>query len=476
MKKGLRKTTALALAAIVLCLGLTSCTAKVEKSDFAAAYSLNGSAKFLTASGAQSKASLSGKDGDYLDITFDAAVTLDTVVLYEKDENVTSFEILAKQDGEFVSIYEQDKIGSFRYCAFPDTKTDALRIKINSTKEGSFNIKSIEVLNVQHTRERFKVTAYAVANTIYNAENLDPAHLNTITDMILFGAVTFDESGALHFSEYELDGETVSGKDVLTRAIENIRAAQGENSVKIHINLLGPSADDYMEKEQKHTDIFKNYTDVLTENIVALLNSYSVDGVYFDYEYPYTNKAWRAYSDFLVKLDEALGAKYSLGSAMGPWGKRLSAKARDAVDSFEVMAYDLADEDGYHASFASVGGALSLNFMQEKDYDIAKCNLGVPFYARPVDMDALWLDYASASERLGKYGNVDTAPIDVADKVGYTVPRYFNSYQMIFDKTAFAYDYGAGGMMVWHYACDLRDDSGLSLFSAMREAIISREG
>ena len=91
-------------------------------------------------------------------------------------------------------------------------------------------------------------------------------------------------------------------------------------------------------------------------------------------------------------------------------------------------------------------------------------------------------DFLLCAERLGKYGNIDTAPLKTTLLEGgetteetVTTPRYLNSYQMVFDKTAFAYDYGFGGMMVWHYACDAKADTGLSLFEAMAEAVLSRQ-
>lgn len=38
---------------------------------------------------------------------------------------------------------------------------------------------------------------------------------------------------------------------------------------------------------------------------------------------------------------------------------------------------------------------------------------------------------------------------------------------MIEEKTQYAIDDGVGGMMVWHYSCDLPADNDKSLFKAM---------
>ena len=50
----------------------------------------------------------------------------------------------------------------------------------------------------------------------------------------------------------------------------------------------------------------------------------------------------------------------------------------------------------------------------------------------------------------------------------------FNSVQMIKDKTAFANDYGLGGVMVWHYTCDVPYEDDLSLFKAIQTSLNTR--
>lgn len=475
MKKHLFKL--ISIVAVIAIIGslFASCGKSVAKSEFYSEYSIRSSAKFMSADSAEVKSQLSGKDGDYIDIVFDGEQTVDTVVLNEKGDNITEYEISVKQNGEFVLIYKQDKVGSIRYCAFDNTETDAVRVKINSTREGEFELTNIDILNVKHSRDDFRIMTYATADSIYKSEAIDPAAFEIITDVALFGAVKFDEGGNIEFNDYEIDGETVNGMDALKKNIENIKAVDPKNRVKIYINILGPDGDDYKDKEDLHTEVFKNKSDTLISGIKEMLEELSADGIYFDYEYPYKGKSMKAYSDFLVKLDTDLGDNYKLGIAAGPWGKKLSKDAQKAVDYIEVMAYDMFDEDGYHAAFASNGGALSLDFFSKAGYDMAKCDLGVPFYARPVNQDALWLSYNTVYEKLGKFTNTDSSTIDVEDKKDYNITRYYNSYQMVMDKTAYSFDCGAGGMMVWHYSCDARVDTGMSLFAAMADAVESRQ-
>ncbi len=469
---------ACALSVLLLLLSFTACTKSVQKSDFYAEYSLKSKATLKNADGAEVKSAFKGADGDYIDIVFPEAVSVNTLVLSEKGNQISDFEILVSENGEFRSVYRQDSVGELRYCAFNNVLTDTVRVHILKTREGTFEIKDTDILSVKHNREDFRITSYAVADTIQSPDSIDPAHMEVITDMILFGAVVFDEAGQLSYNDYEIDGKTVSGKEVLQTAIENIRAASGDRMPNLYINVLGPDGD-VDTKEEKHNIVFKEHADTLCSALKAMLDEFGVDGVYFDYEYPYKSSGWKAYSRFLVQLDTVLGEK-KIGAALGPWGGSLSDEAKNAVDYYEVMSYDMFDDDGYHATFMT--GVDGVNFMLKKGYDLQKSALGVPFYGRPTDRSAVWTNYNEAAERLGRFGNVDTAPIDVTvweneQNVNKTMdtPRYMNGYQMIYDKTAFAYDCGMGGMMIWHYACDAKADSDLSLFMAMKEAIESRQ-
>ena len=466
------------LALVFFLLSFSACAVKVKNSDFFLDYSLKQSAVFRDSDGNEVKPKFSGKDGDYIDITFSEPVNVNTLVLYEKGDNITAFEIFVNRNGSFESIYKQDKVGEFRYCAFNPEMTTALRLQIQKTRDGSFSLNDIDVLNAVHTRTSFGVTAYAVTDTILSPDSIDPTHLQVISDFILFGAVTFDETGKLSYNEFTLDGKTISGQEALKIAIDNIRAVESSSEPAIYINLLGPDGD-VDTKEEKHNQVFEEHADTLIAEIQNLLNTFDVDGVAFDYEYPYKNSGWKAYSKFLVALDKAIPDK-KISISLAPWGGKLTDDAKAAVDNYEWMSYDLFDDDGYHAPFSVATD--TADFLNSNGYDLEKSALGLPFYGRPTDKSEIWTNYYECAERLGKYGNLDTAPLKTTLLEGgetteetVTTPRYLNSYQMVFDKAAFAYDYGFSGMMVWHYACDAKADTGLSLFEAIAEAILSRQ-
>ena len=97
-------------------------------------------------------------------------------------------------------------------------------------------------------------------------------------------------------------------------------------------------------------------------------------------------------------------------------------------------------------------------------------------YGRTFGGEETWPSYAQLVEKLENnpfensiqevYGTIEN--IDV-------VNISFNGVQMIKDKTAFANDYGLGGVMVWHYSCDVPYESDMSLFKAIQTSLATRK-
>lgn len=430
-----------------------------------------------------------GADTAY-QIDFAQPTQVNTVILREKTKkagknqvgNVLRFRIEAYQNGAFETIYEQDKIDTYRYCAFPALETTALRVVVSEVREGAtFEITSVEAYNVEQDTDDFRVTAYIVADRIYDKKNIDPSHFDVITDVILFGLTSFDKDGNLLFNDVEIDGQQVDGKKAFEQALTNVReiSEKHDTPLRIYCNFLGPnpeeSIDDWNKSMDAKGDIhmlaMKNNQEKLITGITAFLDQYDLGGVFFDYEYPLKQKHWTMYSEFLVALDARLDGK-TLGIALADWGIHLSKDAIEAVDMVEVMSYDLFDYDGDHSPFYNCT-AKSLAAFEKAGFDRSKLDLGIPFYARPADGGSFWYDYASEAEKLGKFGNKATGTAsDPGDPCDI---RWYNGYQMVYDKTAYAAQAKAGGMMVWHYACDLPYNNPLSLFRAMGDALGQRD-
>lgn len=301
----------------------------------------------------------------------------------------------------------------------------------------------------------FKVVAYIRSDYVQEADSLYSEDFDIITDVILFECASFDS-----------EGQVVIEKEKLETALKNIRKAIGERDIKITLNLLGPrgvtdSAD--WEEQMKvqsneHNKAFKS--GVLEKNIVSILKEYDFDGVHFDYEYPLSSKAWRNYNKFLVSLDEELG-DYTLGVAGVEWNIKFSGKAEKAIDSLELMTYDYNDSEGKHATYEDIITRLENTNFGGIARD--KINVGLPFYSRPTDMGAFWYSYNSCYENIDEDG-------------WYHCPEtekdfWFNTPEVIERKTDYAINNGYGGVMVWHYNCDLPSTHEDSLFGAIGETV-----
>lgn len=309
----------------------------------------------------------------------------------------------------------------------------------------------------QSDMSSFRVTSYIIASKVQERENVHDEDFDIITDVILFGCVTFDENGKV-----TVDSE------IMNTALANIRDAIGERPIKVHINALGPdtqsASDDWYEqmddKAERHSKAFKSET--LAKELVKIVSDNNFDGLFFDYEYPIKNKYWKDFNKFLLNVDELLGDKI-LGAALSDWDCKLSKKAIEAVDVVEMMLYDNFDGDGRHSTYdASV--ALVDAFLKQ-GFKRSQLDFGVPVYSRPTDRDAYWFAYADYYDQLDENNMVNITE--------YGKTAYFNTPSVISDKTKFAIDNGFGGMMIWDYNCDLPSSDDNSCLKAMGERINS---
>lgn len=298
--------------------------------------------------------------------------------------------------------------------------------------------------------ENFRITAYVVSDGL--DETFDSSNLSRVTDIILFGNASYDEQGNVNLSDtFEKDLNFMR------------RFMTGQN---LYLNILGPSSqsdsDDWNEQmydlADRNTAAFESGN--LENAIKDVMDKYDFDGVVFDYEFPLRKKDWKSFDKFILSLDSVFGDEYKIGMSMVGWNLKQSKEAMDATDFFEVMSYDLWDDDGNHATTQILKD--DLETFVKKGYDKAKLDMGVPFYARPTTKEAYWYDYKSY------YDKLDSNGLFTDEELGLTFS--FNTYDVIKEKTEFALDNGCGGMMIWHYSCDVPANNELSLFKAMDDA------
>lgn len=307
-----------------------------------------------------------------------------------------------------------------------------------------------EIESTQVDPADFRVTAYVVADGL--DDTFDPSNLDRVTDIILFGNATYSEDGTVTLSE-NFDSQLNLLKSYL----------KGQN---LYLNILGPGSktdsDDWTEQmhdlADRNTAAFESGK--LENEIKTVLDKYDFDGVFFDYEFPLRNKDWKAFDKFIIGLDYFLGDDYLIGMSMVGWNLKQSKEAMESTDMFEVMSYDLWDDDGNHATTQIAKD--DIEKFVKKGYDKAKLDLGVPFYARPTTEEAYWYDYKSYYDKMSDNGLYEDA------ETGLTFS--FNTYDVIKEKTLYALENGLGGMMIWHYSCDVPADNEKSLFGAIDSA------
>lgn len=299
-------------------------------------------------------------------------------------------------------------------------------------------------------KEDFRITAYLVAGGV--DENFDASHFSQLTDLIVFGLGYFGEDGKISFDERT---------DFVMNIVKS--AAEKENpSLNIYLNLLGPGnqsdSDDWNEQMydqgMRHTNAFKS--GIFEEEIKNAMEKYGFNGVFFDYEYPLKKEHWKAFDEFLISLDQYLGDEYKIGAAISAWNSKQSKDAMKACDMVEVMAYDMWDKKGNHSTMRHARQTMSK--MVRMGYDRKQLDLGIPFYGRPTTKDGYWYGYNGSCDHMDENG------LSYDEETGLTFS--FNTQELVAEKTRWAMDKGYGGIMVWHYGCDVPADNEKSLFTA----------
>ena len=209
---------------------------------------------------------------------------------------------------------------------------------------------SIPSKTAKKKAESFRVTAYIAGEQIADMASLDKTHLKDVTDIILIGVASFDVNGELHFGN-DFEKKTAVLQELLSG-----------KPVNLYLNLSGPgstvSSSDWYEQMddqgKRHDMAFKSGK--LENNIKAALEKYHFDGVFFDYEYPVYKEHWKVFDRFIISLNKVLGSDYKIGCAISAWLTLQSRRAIRCLDMVEVMAYDVWDDDGTHASMDSMKG------------------------------------------------------------------------------------------------------------------------
>lgn len=237
-------------------------------------------------------------------------------------------------------------------------------------------------------------------------------------------------------------------------------------------------------------------------NLVEYCVTNGINGIDLDLEGRAGSATWpfypEPYESLAVELRSAMPDSMLLTSAVGSHsnhGAQWTNRFLDQLDWINVMIYDraLSWESSPVENHSTYGGHLeAANYWHnDRGLDKSRVVLGVPFYARGWDRDnnrvyredpgwevTTW-DYKDFINREEISLDQDTLDISATDSVKY--PRaegvtgratlFFNSVDMIAQKTQWSIDSGYGGMMIWHIAGDVPTTDDKSLLGAIDSVI-----
>lgn len=404
-----------------------------------------------------------GTAGESAVYDFGRQVTVNTLVLKEVRDAVTSFRLYADDSEE--PFYGNDYIGGYRYCSFDEITLSKLRIEVLSC-EKLWQMKSVEAYNISGTdpEDDFRIMGYVTVESAVAMGEEHNANLDAATHLNLIGNIYFTSVSDIVFDDITLkSGEKMDGEEAFALAVEKMRAANPDG--KLIVTFLGNKdlTGDGLEIEDRHNEAMGEHKDKLIAGIVAVVKKYSLDGVSFDYEYPHKLKSYTVYEEFLAGMRaavDALPGDILLTAAICDWQltpAMFTVKDLEVFDFVEVMAYDCFDKRGDHSTFYTACYE-QLRKFERKGFDLSRLDLGLPYYSRPVDGAEYWGNYYDVAEELYPFGNSYVEAY--TDLYGNSFPplrNYYNGPQLIRDKTAYAIDCGAGGVMLWHLGTDSTD-------------------
>ena len=416
-----------------------------------------------------------GGAGDEAVYDFGKTVRFNALRLSERKSAITKFEVFA--DDATTPFWGGDFVDGYRYGSFEAVSASKIRIKVYQC-EDNWKLTSVEAYYADQGGASFEVMSYVTVDSAYRLEDKWKTNAAVMDEFNVIGNLYFDRNGALHYQDYLFDGKSVDGKTVLKGAIAKLKSFNPE--ARITLTVLGNRdfTSDGLTVEERHNEAMGDHADTLTKNLLALLRETGATGISFDYEYPHNLKSFRIFAEYLKSLDAALPEGVMLSAAVSLWCIRplhLTAKRLSVLDRIELMAYDMFDDRGNHATFYDTCYE-TVKELGRRGVDLSKVRLGLPFYSRPVNHDEFWGSYGNIAEQLPRFDNTIREAYETINGVQKpATDQYYNGRQMIYDKTAFAVDAGLRGVMIWHFVCDSSDPS-LALTSQIAAAIEARQG
>lgn len=396
-------------------------------------------------------------NNSYVELQLAKESEINTAVIEEVGNQAQYFRLQALVDGEWMTVYQSEKIQSMRLCSFDTVKTDRVRLSIDKFRDNEtpVNIKSLKLYNEpKRDAKDFEVTVYQRLDGDVPSEILAKGteyvrnyarYYDVYSTVIVFAAVHWDTQGQMHFGEM---GEEKFAQEI--NALKEIISYRSNQSHKVKLIVTALADGTWGDEHNGVNAYMAKYWSSIADQIVAFAEKYDFDGVDIDWEYPQSADDWKIYDQFMQKLHTDLKAFKEdaiISTALSAGQLGLSQETYDCIDQIQFMAYDGNDEDGYQSSLQQAEEGLR-DFVKN-GADIRKINIGIAAYARPINGSpfwAVWRDLKEANYWNSKY---------------YTIADGNQIYEGTFcapalagDKTAYALLSGAGGVMVFRLATD----------------------
>lgn len=202
-----------------------------------------------------------------------------------------------------------------------------------------------------------------------------------------------------------------------------------------------------------------NYRTAFINNLISFINTYSLDGVDIDWEYPIDGQDPNNFSTLMSELGNAMHSRgkflTAAVSAQGYYANGVLGTVFPSVDFLNLMVYD-GGSGADHSPYSLAVSSLDY-WLNTRGLPASKAVLGLPFYARPS-----WKSFKQLVSE-GANANSDTYNGD-----------YYNGIATIKSKTNLAFDRNIAGVMMWELSQDAVGAN--SLVTAIRQVIDERNG
>lgn len=404
--------------------------------------------------------------GQFLELDFGKSASFDTVSLWESGDNCASFKLSAYLDGEWKTVYRQDRILCFHTCYLGKITAKKLRLEIIDCKN-DVALRGLYIYKSEQGKDDFKVSQYLRLdqqnfNELINDEGFS-GYYDTVTDVILFEEAFIDENAEIAFNHSE---------ELFASQLETLRKIIGKREVKIWCCLFFDRKNKDGQRDHNLTKNFVNENIVkISHSIKSFTEKYSLYGIDYDWEFPRTPSQWKAYS--LIVERTAKFTKVSV--ALPPWGIMFDSHTVNSIEHVNLMAYDLFDMAGDHSN-SFICGYNAICKVLNAGFKKKQILLGIPTYGRTVDRsEYAWPSVRDDCKDNGMWNN--TIQFEYKDlKTGKTKTSkaYLNSYAQVRDKTALSFDIGIGGVMLFRAFCDAPYTNPFCLHKAVNEVILSK--